>query len=82
MPQLGRYYRDSRPSMIYYIFLKARHDELIHESITLHNHKLILRETAITRLQIKKGKKKNYLPKEFEPWFNATKWHYTTNDIC
>ena len=25
----------------YYIFLKARHDELIHESITLHNHELI-----------------------------------------
>ena len=25
------------------IFLKAKHDELIHESITLHNHELILR---------------------------------------
>ena len=27
----------------YSILLKARHDELIHESITWHNHELILR---------------------------------------
>ena len=27
----------------YSILLKPRHDELIHESITLHNHELILR---------------------------------------
>ena len=31
----------------YSILLKARHDELIHESITLYNHKLIQREAAI-----------------------------------
>ena len=29
--------------MVYSIFLKASHDELIHETITLHNHELITR---------------------------------------
>ena len=37
----------------YSILLKARHDELIHESITLRNHELILRKTLIMRSQLK-----------------------------
>ena len=37
----------------YSFLLNARHDELIHESITLDNHNLILRLTEIMRSQLK-----------------------------
>ena len=37
----------------YLILMKARQDELIHKSITLHNQELIPRWTAIMRSQIK-----------------------------
>ena len=44
------------------ILLKARHDELNHEFITLHNHELILRLTAISRSQLKSKREKLFLP--------------------
>ena len=35
------------------MLLKARHDYSIHEYITLHNHELILRQTAIIKSLLK-----------------------------
>ena len=41
------------PALDYAILLKARHAELIHNSINLNNHTLILWQTVIMRSKLK-----------------------------
>ena len=62
--------------------MKARHAILIQESITLHNHELILRLTAIMRSNIK-NKRCIFSPSTgFELWSPGTESQCTTNELC
>ena len=47
---------------LYSILLKASHDELVHELVTLHNHKLIPRLMTIMRSQLKNERGNFFLP--------------------
>ena len=46
------------------VLLKARHNELIHESITLHNYELALTSKAIMRSQLENERSKFFSPTE------------------
>ena len=41
--------------------LKARHDELFHESITLHNYELTARLAAIMTQKVTQKQKRNFI---------------------
>ena len=66
----------------YSILLKARHDESIYESITLHNHKLILSRRQSWDYNSKMKEKIISPPQGFEPWSPWTESQCTTNELC
>ena len=49
------------------MLLKARHVELIHESITLQNHELIIRGNGNHEIMTQKREANFYLSPGFEP---------------
>ena len=65
------------PGLDFSILLKAIHDE----TITLHNHEIIMRSTAITRSQIENVVGKFFSPSGFESRSPGTKTLCATNEL-